>query len=283
MKIAVTGATGQLGCIVINQLKETNEKGNIVALARSPQKATGMGVDVRVADYNNPVSLNIALMDIATLVFISGSEVGQRIPQHTNIIEAAKQAGVRRIVYTSLLHVDTTSLSISEEHIVTETLLKNAGIPFTILRNGWYTENYENSVMSGLKANTFIGSACDGKISSAARRDYAEAIVAVLSSGAHHGKIYELAGDESFSLSDLAAEVSVQSGKLISYTNLSSEEYVTTLLKAGLPHGVAEMLAGIDVSTSKGDLFDDSHQLSNLIGRPTTPLSDVVKDFLKQA
>ncbi|HYF02550.1 MAG TPA: NmrA family NAD(P)-binding protein, partial [Patescibacteria group bacterium] len=164
-----------------------------------------------------------------------------------------------------------------------ENLLKESGIPFTILRNGWYTENYEGSIANALGAGAFYGSAGNGKISAAPRKDYAEAIVAVVTSEDHEGKIYELAGDEGFTMSELAAEVSSQTGKNIPYTDLPSEEYTGALLKAGLPEGLAQMLAGMDVSTAKGDLFDDSHQLSKLIGRPTTPLKESLSKMLKQA
>ena len=283
MKIAITGATGQLGRIVIHKLKEKIAAGNIIALVRSSRKAADLGVEAREADYDQPASLYSALQGIDTLVLISGSEIGKRVVQHKNVIEAAKKTGVKRIVYTSLLHADRTSFGIAAEHVATESLLKDAGISFTVLRNGWYTENYAASVAGGLGAGTFIGSADNGKISSAPRKDYAEAVIAVVTTEGHHGKVYELAGDEAFTLSDLAEEVSKQTGKDISYTNLPSEQYEASLAKAGLPEGITQMLAGIDVSTSKGDLFDDSRQLSKLIGRSTTPLREVVSEMLKEA
>ena len=283
MKIAVTGATGQLGRIVVNKLKEKVEAQSIVALVRSTAKANDLGVQTREADYDKPELLAIALQGIDTLVFISGSEIGKRTVQHQNVIEAAKKAGVKKIVYTSLLHADRSSFGIADEHVATENLLKQAGIPFTILRNGWYTENYGGSVAGGLGAGTIIGSAANGKISSAPRNDYAEAAVAVATSQGHEGKVYELAGDEAFTMSDLAAEVSSQIGKNIPYTNMPPNEYAAALVKAGFPEGVGQMFAGMDVATEKGDLFDDSHQLSKLIGRSTTPLSAVVAEMLKKA
>lgn len=281
MKIAVTGATGQLGRIVVSKLKEKIDAKNIFALVRSPQKAADLGVEAREADYDKPESLGGALQNIDTLVLISGSEIGKRAVQHENVIEAAKKAGVKRIVYTSLLHADTSSLSLADEHVATENLLKHANIPFTILRNGWYVENYASAIASGMESGTIIGSAGNGKISAAPRKDFADAIVAVVTSEGHQGKIYELAGDEAFTLSDLAAEVSKQTGKQVSYTNLPSEEYAASMVKAGLPEGLAQVLAGMDVSTSKGDLFDDSRQLSKLIGRSTTPMKAVVTEMLK--
>lgn len=281
MKIAITGATGHLGNLVVNKLKEKTSTDNIIALVRSPEKAAHLGVEAREADYNKPETLDRSLIGIESLLLISSSEVGKRATQHKNIIEAAKKAGVKWIVYTSLLHADTSMLSLADEHRATEAELKKSGIPFTLLRNGWYTENYTGSIPGALASNAFIGSAGDGKISSAARADYAEAAVVVLTQKGHEGKIYELAGDESYTLSDLASELSRQTGKEIPYKNLSETEYATALTSFGLPEEPAKAIAGWDVAASKGALFDDSHQLSQLIGRPTTPLSVTVADVLK--
>lgn len=281
MKIAVTGATGQLGRIVISQLKEKVSANSIVALVRSPQKAADLGVEAREADYDKPETLDAALDGIDTLLLISASDVGKRVTQHKHVIEAARKAGVKWIVYTSLLHADTSSLSLAGEHLATESALKEAGIPFTILRNGWYSENYTGSIGGAIKGGAFLGSAADGKISLAARKDYAEAAVAVLTTEAQQGKVYELAGDKAHTLSDLAAEISLQTGKHIPYKNLPEGEYVSILTSFGLPEGLAQAIAGWDVSASKGSLFDDSHQLSKLIGHPTTPLSESVADALQ--
>src|SRR5690606_15885581 len=221
-----------------------------------------------------------ALTGIDHLLLISGSEVGQRFAQHQNVIEAARKANVKWIVYTSLLHADTSSLSLATEHQQTEELLKSSGIPYTVLRNGWYTENYTASIPGALAAGAFVGSAADGKISSAAREDYAEAATVVLTSEGHVGNVYELAGDAAYTLQDLAAEISRQTGKHIPYNNLSEEEYAEVLKSVGLPEGLASAIAGWDVGASQGDLFDDSHQLSRLIGRPTTSLADIVEKAL---
>ncbi|MBF9254028.1 SDR family oxidoreductase [Pontibacter sp. 172403-2] len=282
MKIGITGATGQLGRIVVNKLKEKVSADTIVALVRTPEKAADLGVEAREADYDKPETLTKALQGIDTLLLISSSEVGKRATQHKNIIKAAKQAGVKRIVYTSLLHADTSSLSLAGEHLATEAALRDAGIPYTILRNGWYHENYTGSIPGALAGGAFIGSAGEGKIASAARADYAEAAVAVLTSEGHQGKIYELAGDEAYTLSDLAAEISKQTGKDIPYTNLPEAEYAGALTSFGLPEGLAQAIAGWDVSASRGDLFDDSRELSKMIGRPTTPMSATVADTLKK-
>lgn len=281
MKIGITGATGHLGRIVVNKLKEKIAADNIVALVRSTQKASDLGVEAREADYDQPGTLDSALAGIDTLMLISGSEVGKRASQHHNIIEAAKKNGVKYIIYTSLLRANTSSISLAAEHLATEDALKNAGIPFTLLRNGWYTENYTGSIPGAIAGGAFIGSAGEGKISTASRADFAEAIVAVLTSAGHEGKVYELAGDEAWTLGDLAAEISRQTGKNIPYVNMPEAEYAAALASFGLPESLAKAIAGWDVSASKGDLYDDTHTLSRLIGRPTTSLSQVVREALK--
>ena len=281
MKIAVTGATGQLGSLVVEQLKKRVSGENIVALVRTPEKATKLGVEARAFDYNQPDGLSDALKGIDRLVLISGSEIGQRARQHANVIDAAKKAGVKWIVYTSLLHADTSSLSLAVEHVATEKALKESDIAHTVLRNGWYTENYVGSIEGALAAGAFVGSAGDGKIASATRADFAEAVAVAVTDESHKGKVYELAGDKAYTLADLAAEVSKQSGKNIPYNNLPESEYANILKNVGLPETFANAIASWDTSASKGDLFDDSRQLSKLIGRPTTPLADTVKSVLK--
>jgi NAD(P)H dehydrogenase (quinone) len=283
MKIAITGATGQLGQLVINKLKNKVPADNIVALVRSLTKAANLGIEAREADYDKPATLETALKGIDTLLLISGSEVGKRAAQHQNVIDAAKKIGVKWIIYTSLLHANTSSISLAAEHLATEAALENSGIPFTLLRNGWYTENYTGSIVGAIAGGAFIGSAGEGKISSAARADFADAAVAVLTGEGHEGKIYELAGDEHWTLSDLAAEVSHQAGKNIPYKNLSETAYAAALTGFGLPEGLAQAIAGWDVAASQDALLDDSRQFSALIGRPTTPLSATIADALKRA
>ncbi|WP_114858732.1 SDR family oxidoreductase [Azospirillum brasilense] len=276
MTIAVTGATGQLGRLVIARLKKTVPASGIVALVRSPAKAADLGVEAREADYGNPETLARALAGVDTLLLISSNEIGQRAAQHRNVVNAAKAAGVGRIVYTSLLHADRSPLSLAEEHRATEADIKASGLPFTILRNGWYTENHTGSVGAALAGGAVIGSAGDGRISSATRADYADAAVAVVTGTGHEGRTYELAGDEAVTLADLAAEISRQSGKNIPYRNLPEADYAAILAGFGLPEVFAKGIASWDADASKGALFDDGRQLSALIGRPTTPLSAAV-------
>jgi len=282
MKIGITGATGQLGRIVVEKLKEKVPAGNIVALVRNPQKAEELSVETRAFDYSKPEGLAESLKGVDSLLLISGNEIGQRASQHANVITAAKQAGVKWIIYTSLLYADKSTLSLAGEHLTTENTLKQSGIPYTILRNGWYTENYTGSAKGAVAAGAFIGSAGAGKISSAARADFAEAAVVVLTSNGHVGKVYELAGDEDYTLTDLAAEISRQTGKNIPYNNLPEAEYAKILTSFGLPEGIALAIAGWDVAASKNDLFNNSRQLSALIGRTTTPLATVVKAALAE-
>lgn len=280
MKTGITGATGQLGRLIVENLKKKVAAENLVALVRTPEKASDLGIEARAFDYGKPESLAGSLQGIDHLLLISGNEIGKRRQQHENVIKTAQQAGVKWIVYTSLLHADRSTLSLAEEHKATEDALKASGIAYTILRNGWYTENYTGSVPGAVKAGVFVGSAGEGKISSATREDFAEAAAVVLTSEGQEGKVYELAGDDYFTLKDLAAEISRQTGKNIPYKNLSEDEYAEVLKGLGLPEGMAKIYAGFDTGASKDDLFDDSKQLSRLIGRPTAPLTQSVKDVL---
>ena len=281
MKIGITGATGQLGRLVVDKLKGRVSLGSIVALVRTPQKAAELGVEAREFDYTKPMA--DALKGIDKLLLISSNEIGQRALQHANVIDAAKEAGVKWIVYTSLLHADTSTLSLAGEHLETEKVLKASGIPYTILRNGWYTENYTGSIAGALAGGAFIGSAGNGKISSAPRADFAEAAATVISGDGFQGKTLELAGDEVYTLTDLAVEISKQTGKAIPYKNMPEAEYATILKGFGIPEEFAHAIASWDVSVSKGDLHDNTQQLSKLIGRPTASLAQVVKDALANA
>lgn len=281
MTIAVTGSTGQLGRLVIAALKEKVPASEIVALARNAAKAADLGVTVREADYGSAERLKAALQGVETLLLISSSEVSQRAAQHRNVIQAAQAAGVSRMVYTSLLHADTSPLSLADEHRDTEAALKAAGLRYTILRNGWYTENYTGSIPAALANGAFVGSAGEGRISSASRADYAQAAAEVVTGEDHDGKVYELAGDSSYTLADLAAELSRQTGKDIPYKDLPEAEYAGILKSVGLPEGLAEAIASWDVGASQGALHDEDKTLSTLIGRPTLSLGDAVAQALR--
>ncbi|HBH6852159.1 SDR family oxidoreductase [Citrobacter freundii] len=281
--IAITGATGQLGQHVIESLLKTVPASQIVAIVRNPAKATALsqqGITVRQADYSDEAAFTTALQGIDKLLLISSSEVGQRAPQHRNVINAAKAAHVKFIAYTSLLHADTSPLGLADEHVATEQMLAESGIAYVLLRNGWYTENYLASAPAALEHGVFIGAAGEGKIASATRADYAAAAARVISEDGHAGKTYELAGDAGWTLSQLAAELAKQSGKKVVYQNLSAADFAAALKGVGLPAGLADMLADSDTGASKGGLFDDSHTLSKLIGRPTTSLADSVKGIV---
>lgn len=283
MTIAVTGATGQLGRRVVEALKSRAPASDIVALARDPAKAADLGVTVRAADYAQPETLAVALAGVDTLLLISSDAVGQRLAQHRNVIEAAKAAGVKRIAYTSILRADTSPIALADEHKATEALIKASGLTYALLRNGWYIENYTGALAGAVAAGAIIGSSGEGKISAAARADYAEAAAVVVSTPDAENRIYELAGDTAFTRADLAAEVSRQTGKAIGYTDLPEAEYAKILESFGLPAPYAAILAQSDVGAAQGGLFDDNRQLSGLIGRPTTPLSVAVAEGLETA
>jgi NAD(P)H dehydrogenase (quinone) len=250
---------------------------------RNPAKAedlNALGVDVRQADYSKPETLKTAFSGVDKLLLISSSEVGQRTAQHQAVIDAAKQAGVKLIAYTSLLNLDSSPLLLAKEHRDTEAALKSSGVPYVLLRNGWYTENYAASIAPSLAHNAFIGSASDGRISSAPRADYARAAAKVLLSEAQEGKIYELAGDQSYTLAEFAAEIARQSGKEVNYVNLPQADFAAALKGAGLPEGLADVLADSDIGASQGALYNDSQTLSRLLGHATGAYQDVIAKSL---
>lgn len=287
-KLFVTGASGQLGRLVIDTLLETMPGSAIVAGMRDPAKAEGIatalrekGVEVRVADYSRPETLASAFSGVDRLLLISGSENGQRKAQHRNVIDAAKAAGVGLIAYTSILHADTTPLFLAEEHRDTEAALAEAGVPFVLLRNGWYTEVYTWRLPPALKHGVLRGAAGEGRISSAARADYARAAATVLAGGDHAGRIYELAGDASFTLAELVAVAAEASGKPMTYQNMAPEEFRSAALQAGAPEMLARILSDTDSGVAKGALFDNGGELARLIGRPTTPFQTTITGFVR--
>ena len=282
--IVVTGATGQLGRLVIDRLLESVASQQIVAAVRNPAKAADLaarGVQVRQADYTQPASLASAFAGADKLLLISSSEIGQRVAQHRAAIEAAVKAGVKFVAYTSVLRADTSQLGLALEHKETEALLKASGLPHALLRNGWYTENYTASVPAALAHGALLGSAGNGRIASAARADYAAAAAAVLTRDGQAGRVYELAGDSSYTLGEFAAELARQAGKAVVYNDLPQADYDAALRGFGLPAPVASLLADSDAAASHGALFDDGRQLSALIGRPTTTLAASIAAALK--
>jgi NAD(P)H dehydrogenase (quinone) len=283
MTIAITGATGQLGRLALEMLKRQVPANDLIAVVRSPAKASDLGVRVREADYDQAETLAPALEGVDTLLLISGPIMRLRLAQHRNVIDAAKEKGVKRIVYTSVLHADTSPLNVAVDHRATEADIKASGIPYTILRNSWYTENYTATIPTALSVGAFFGCANDARISSATLADYAEAAAVVLTGSGHEGRTYELAGDEAWTMNDLAAEVSRQSGRRCPYRNLLPEDYLEVLMSAGLPEALAQMIVGWDIAAALGALYDGSRQLSRLLRRPTTPLSVAVADALEAA
>ena len=280
--IVITGATGNLGQHVIASLLKTVPAAQIIAAVRNPARAASLaaqGVQVRQADYNDGASLDAAFQGATRILLISSSEVGQRATQHQNVIDAAKRAGVALLAYTSLLRADATPLGLAAEHVVTETAIRASGLPFSLLRNGWYLENHTEHLAPVLEHGVVLGAAQQGRFSSAARLDYAEAAAAVLTAAAPEA-VYELAGDDSYTLADYAAEVARQSGKPIVYQDLPKGEFKAALQSVGVPEGFAELLADSDAGAAKGGLEDHGKQLSALIGRPTTSLADAVKAAL---
>lgn len=281
--IAITGATGHLGRLVIEKLLESVPAGELVAAVRSPDKAGDLaarGVQLRQADYDRPETLKTAFAGVDKLLLISSSEVGRRAPQHRAVIGAAVDNRVALLAYTSILHCDTSPLMLAEEHRQTEAMLRDSGLPHVLLRNGWYTENYMAGVPAALQHGVIAGCAGDGRLSSASRADYAAAAAAVLTGSDQAGRIHELAGDDAWSLPELAAELSRQSGRAIAYRDMPEHEYRAALVGFGLPDGFAAALADAETGIAGDALFDDSHHLSHLIGRPTTPMAASLAEAL---
>ena len=281
VSIVVTGATGQLGRHVLEALLERGvPAAEIVAAGRSVEKLADFaarGVHVQPMDYADAGSVAAALKGAKRVLLISGSEVGQRVDQHRTVIEAARAEGVELLAYTSIANADTTAMLLADEHKATEALLRESGVPFVLLRNGWYLENYTEQLPGTLAQGAIAGSAGDGKVSGASRADYAHAAAAVLVADDQAGKVYELGGDEAFSMADLAAEISAATGRTISYNDLPAEEYAGLLTGVGVPGAFAEILADSDLGIARGDLLVSSGDLRRLIGRPTTSLGQAVR------
>lgn len=283
MKIAITGATGQLGQLVIQALLKDVSASQIIALVRNETKAASLkqqGVELRHFDYDAPETLAPALQGVDKLLLISANEIGRRTPQHKAVIEAAKQAGVPYIAYTSLLRADTSPLGLAQEHRETEALIQDSGLAYTFLRNNWYSDNYLATVQQIAESGVLYGASQDGKISSASREDYAEAAAKVLASAGHENKTYELAGSESFTKADLAQFIGQAAHKSVTYQNLSADDLRQGLIQAGLPTHLIDVIVDADVQTAKGAMYSDSKDLEQLIGRKTTRIQDAIKAAL---
>ncbi|MCA5892453.1 SDR family oxidoreductase [Isoptericola sp. NEAU-Y5] len=288
MSIAVTGTSGHLGRLVVESLLARGASpADVVALARTTSKVAdlaGRGVVVREADYDRPETLATALDGVDVLVLVSGSEIGQRVRQHGAVADAAKGAGVSRVVYTSAPHADTSSLVVVPEHKATEELLAASGLSTTFLRNGWYTENYVPDVQQAAQTGEIARSAGDGRVASASRGDYAEAAAVVAldvgRDGSHDGAVYELSGDAAWDFDELASTAAEILGRPVAYRRLTSDEHRDLLVGAGLDEGTAGFLAGLDANTGDGLLSETSGDLARLIGRPTTPLVDGLRRAL---
>ncbi|MFE6738844.1 SDR family oxidoreductase [Streptomyces tubercidicus] len=284
MSFVVTGATGALGRLVIEELLRRTAPGEIVALVRDRAKAAGLaahGVEIRTADYGRPDSLQGAFAAGDRVLFISGNEAGQRVTQHRTVIDAAREAGVALLAYTSVLGGPTATFSIAEEHLATEQALLASGVPYCLLRNGWYHENYTGALATTLTTGTVVGSAGEGRVATAARRDYAEAAAAVLTGSGQENTVYELSGDTAWTMAEYAAEVSRQTGRRIRYRDLPPEQYVALLVEAGVPALGAQLVADADAGIARGELSATPGELSRLIGRPTTPIAEAIAEALK--
>lgn len=280
MRIAVTGATGHLGRHTISSLMDRGvAAADIVAIVRNEDKAADLaaqGVTVALAPFEDEAALTSAFQGVDRLVMISAPEIGRRVHQHANIINAAKAAGISLIAYTSVLHAGTSTISLAAEHRETEALLAASGIDTVLLRNGWYWENYASFLDTAKATGHVFGAAANGKLGAAARKDYAEAAATVITSDGHAGKTYELVGHPALTYPELAAVVGQLIGQDVSYVDQSEADYVETLKSAGLPQVVAELIAGWDVAVANDQLADPSRDLQNLIGRESTSAVDAL-------
>lgn len=277
--IAVTGSTGALGSHVIHELLKRVPASKVVAIARAAAKAEplrAMGVEVRIADYDEPSTLTPALQGVDRLLLISSNEVGRRFEQHRAVIDAAKAAGVSYLVYTSLLHAPETANPLAPEHVQTERYIADSGLEHTFLRNGWYHENYLGTLDQVRRSGVLLTGVGAGKVSSAARDDYAEAAAIVVSQDGHGGKAYELAGDAAWTQDELAADLAAVIGSVVTVDNVAPADYAAALEASGVPAGTGEFLVALDAAIAAGALEDRSGDLAGLLGRPTTPLSEVL-------
>ncbi|UPL14913.1 SDR family oxidoreductase [Microbacterium galbinum] len=276
MTILVTGATGQLGRLVIDSLLERGaEPSSIVAGVRDLTKASDIaarGVRTAVVDYDRADTIAAALEGVDSVLLISGSEVGRRTAQHQAVIDAAKAAGVGKLVYTSAPKAPTSDLVLAPEHKATEELIAASGIPAVILRNNWYTENYAGNIAQARETGVVAASVGDGRVASASRKDFADAAAVVLLEDGHLGQAYELGGDVAWTYDELAAAIAEVIGSPVEYRALTAEEHAAALESAGLDAGTVGFVTALDAGIRDGALADTDGTLARLIGRPTTPL-----------
>lgn len=282
-KILVTGATGQLGSLVVQHLRRLDPQAQIVAGGR--KTPTGLaGAEFRVTDYDRPDTLDAAMQGVSRVLLVSGSEVGKRVGQHQAVIDAATRAGVELLAYTSILRADVNPLKLAEEHRGTEQALARGKVPYILLRNGWYSENYLGSAPVAIQHGALQSASRDGRIATATRNDYAEAAATLVLRNDHQsGKAFELAGSSSFDKRELAQMLSRLSGKPVVVKDLTEAEYAAAMVQAGLPEPFARILADSDARSGDGWLFDDSRTLEKIIGRATTPMEETLRQALKAA
>lgn len=283
MSYVVTGATGPLGRGVVESLLERGvDPAEIVATGRSVEKLADLaerGVQVERLDFED-VPASVPWLSAAdVLLLVSGSEVGRRVPQHTAVVELAQRAGVRRLVYTSAPAADDTALVVAPEHAATEKAIRASGLPFTFLRNGWYTENYQQTFDQARATGVVAGSAGDGRIASAPRADFAEAAAVVLTTDGHDGAVYELSGDTAWDFDELAAVFGTALGSEVTYQRLTPEQHRAALLEAGLDEGTAGFVVALDQNAKDGLLAVTTGELGTLLGRPTVPLAETVSSW----
>lgn len=286
MSIVVTGATGALGRLVVETLLTSVPAGEVVAVVRDKEKAATLaarGVELRIADYDRPESLAGAFRSGDRVLLISGSEVGKRVAQHTAVVDAAKAAGVAQLAYTGVLGGPDADFTLADEHKATERLILDSGLPYTFLRNGWYTENYTANLAPVLEHRAVLANAGEGRVASASRADYAAAAAAVLTGDGHLNTAYELSGDTAWSLAEYAALLSELTGEEIPYKNVPAAAHQEVLVAAGLPEGFAAILVDVDEAIGRGRLAGTSGDLARLMGRPTTPLAETVRAALPAA
>ncbi|MBT2543145.1 SDR family oxidoreductase [Streptomyces sp. ISL-44] len=279
MSIVVTAATGALGRLVVDELLERVPADRVAIVVRDREKAAdlaGRGVEVRVADYDDPAALAAAFRAGDRVLLISGNEIGRRVAQHTAVLKAAQAAGVAQLAYTGILGGPEADFDLAAEHTATEQAILESGIPYTFLRNGWYHENYTRELPTVLEHGAVVASSGEGRIASAARADYAAAAAAVLTGEGHLNRVYELSGDTAWSLTEYAAELSAQTGKEIAYSGVPAHEHLAILTGAGVPEGFAAIIVDVNAAIARGRLAGTSGDLARLIGRPTTPVSEAI-------